>query len=308
MKPSDLSFKLLRGMLRILSQLPTGVLYGLSSMLSPVVHHLVRYRLGVVRDNLAKCFSELTEKERRHIEKAFYLNFTDYAVETLKLMHISDSEMEQRMTFSGLEHMTEPLAKGKDVLIYFSHCGNWEWAPSVTLHCPREADGREIVYGQVYRPLRDAAFDALMLELRGRFGSKSFAKTQVLRDLLVLRREGRASVTGFMSDQKPSHGDPLHITSFLGRPTAFISGTETLARKLDMAVVYWDMEKPRRGHYHIQCRPLSASAASAEKGEITERYVRLLEATIRRRPDLWLWSHNRWKNPLPPTSPSPSEQ
>jgi KDO2-lipid IV(A) lauroyltransferase len=83
---------------------------------------------------------------------------------------------------------------------------------------------------------------------------------------------------------------------FLGRPTAFISGTETLARRLDTAVIYWDMEKPARGRYHITCRPITLSAAEEAQGSITERYARLLEATIRRRPDLWLWSHRRWKN------------
>ena len=206
--------------------------------------------------------------------------------------------MERRMTFEGLEHIDRALDSGRDVLIYFSHCFNWEWAPSVTLRLPSRAAGRPVVCAQVYRPLRDRDFDSLMLRIRSRFGSESFAKSQVLRDLIRLRREGTASVTGFMSDQKPSHGDPTHPAAFLGRETAFISGTETLARKLDMAVIYWAMEKLSRGHYHITCRPVSASAASEEPGEITERYVRMLETTILRRPGLWLWTHKRWKKLL----------
>ena len=286
----------IRQLLGAAARLPLGVLYMISDVAAPVLRVVARYRIGVVRENLAKCFPELDERERRKIEKRFYSNFADYAVETVKLLHISDTEMKRRFTFSGTEHIMAAAAAGKDVVIYFSHCGNWEWAPSVTLHVDAECDGRQIVYGQVYRPLRDAAFDALMLEIRSRFGSESFAKSHVLRDLIRIRREGRLSVTGFMSDQKPSHGDPTHPTVFLGRPTAFISGTETLARRLDTAVIYWDMEKPGRGRYHITCRPITLSAAGEAQGSITERYARLLEATIRRRPDLWLWSHRRWKN------------
>jgi KDO2-lipid IV(A) lauroyltransferase len=286
----------IRLLLGAAARLPLGVLYMISDVAAPVLRVVARYRIGVVRENLAKCFPELDERERRKIEKRFYSNFADYAVETVKLLHISDTEMKRRFTFSGTEHIMAAAAAGKDVVIYFSHCGNWEWAPSVTLHVDAECDGRQIVYGQVYRPLRDAAFDALMLEIRSRFGSESFAKSHVLRDLIRIRREGRLSVTGFMSDQKPSHGDPTHPTVFLGRPTAFISGTETLARRLDTAVIYWDMEKPARGRYHITCRPITLSAAEEAQGSITERYARLLEATIRRRPDLWLWSHRRWKN------------
>lgn len=287
-------------LLKAAARLPLGALYLFADVAAPVVHHIARYRLRVVRENLDACFPDRTPRERRAIENDFYRNFADYVVETVKLLHISDSEMSRRMTFSGLEHITDALDRGKDVLIYFSHCGNWEWAPSVTLHAPARAAGREIIYAQVYRPLRDADFDALMLKIRGRFGSSSFPKSQVLRDLIKLRRNGQASVTGFMSDQKPSHGDPTHPTTFLGRPTAFISGTETLARKMDMAVIYWDMEKTARGRYHITCRPISPSAAAEAPGAITERYVRLLEKSILRRPGIWLWTHKRWKN-QPPT-------
>lgn len=294
----DIAHSLLRGVLGLTARLPLGALYVFSDLAAPVVRHVARYRLRVVRDNLAKCFPDLAEKDRRAIEKDFYRNFTDYVVETVKLLHITDKEMERRMTFEGLEHIDRALDSGRDVLIYFSHCFNWEWAPSVTLRLPSRAAGRPVVCAQVYRPLRDRDFDSLMLRIRSRFGSESFAKSQVLRDLIRLRREGTASVTGFMSDQKPSHGDPTHPAVFLGRETAFISGTETLARKLDMAVIYWDMEKLSRGHYRITCRPVSASAASEEPGEITESYVRMLETTILRRPGLWLWTHKRWKKLL----------
>lgn len=68
-----------------------------------------------------------------------------------------------------------------------------------------------------------------------------------LRHLLQLRKDGQLSLTGFMSDQKPSHGDPEHIIEFLGQRTRVITGTESLARRLGMAAVYWDLTKKGRG-------------------------------------------------------------
>jgi Kdo2-lipid IVA lauroyltransferase/acyltransferase len=35
--------------------------------------------------------------------------------------------------------------------------------------------------------------------------------------------------------------------------------------------------------------------ASLKKGELTLRYARYLEQVIRKQPDMWLWSHRRWK-------------
>ena len=99
-----------------------------------------------------------------------------------------------------------------------------------------------------------------------------------------------------MSDQKPSHGDPTYVTMFLNRPTAFITGTETLATRMGMAAVYWDMEKISRGHYRIVTRLLDDGSHQAPRGELTQNYALLLETTIRRNPSIWLWTHKRWKN------------
>ena len=71
-------------------------------------------------------------------------------------------------------------------------------------------------------------------------------KRTVFRDLLLLSREGVPTVTGFMSDQKPSKGDNTHVLTFLNHPTAVITGTEALGRKLKMAAVYGILRRPAK--------------------------------------------------------------
>lgn len=295
---SRMLFSLLRLLLNGLARLPLGVLYVLSDGVYLLLR-LIGYRRKTVRDNLMKCFPDMPDDELKLTERRFYRNFADYIFETIKLLHISDAEISRRMTFENVELMRSHIDAGTSVIVYFSHCGNWEWAPSVTLHTERPG----AVYGQVYRPLKDKLFDDLMLRVRSRFGSLNYPKSHVLRDLIMARREGKVTVTGFMSDQKPSHGDPTYVTMFLNRPTAFITGTETLARKLSMAAVYWDMSKTGRGHYHITCRPLADNVAETNPGDVTARYAEMLEKTIHRNPSIWLWSHKRWKYPV--TLPQP---
>lgn len=285
----------LRPLLTLPALLPLPVLHTVASVAAPVLHRVVRYRRRVVRDNLAACFPDKSEAERRAIERRFYRNFADNFVETIKLLHISDAEMARRMEFADTELIDRLLAEGRSIVVYFSHCFNWEWAPSVSLHTAMKP-GPQLQFGQIYRPLRSQTFDRLMLQIRGRFGSESYPKASALRSLLRLRRDDRLSITGFMSDQHPSHGDPGHLTTLLGRPTLMITGTETLARKLDMAVIYWDMEQTGRGRYRITSRLIAEHPSELPEGEITERYTRMLEATIRRNPAGWLWSHKRWKH------------
>ncbi len=289
------SAKILIAILSAFAHLPLRVMYVLADIAFVLVYYVARYRRRVVDDNLAQCFPDMDQKARAAIRRQFYRNFCDTFVEAVKLLHISDKEICQRMQFENTALIDELLSQGKSVAVYFSHCGNWEWAPSVTLHTTHH---QGVEYCQVYRPLRNHAFDALMLRIRSRFGSLSFAKATVFRDLVHLKRDNVLTVTGFISDQKPSHNDPTVVTMFLNRPTAFISGTETLARRMGLAAIYWDMEKTARGHYRITCRLLDDGTHAGEPGTLTRNYAAMLQDTITRNPAIWLWTHKRWKIPV----------
>lgn len=276
-----------------ISRLPFGILYGLADFIFIILYYIVGYRKNTVRKNLEESFPEKEAKELRIIERQFYRNFADYIIETIKLLHISDEQMRKHMTFSGVEIIDEALEKGQPVVCYFAHIGNWEWAPSITLWSSLKAN-KEAAFCQIYRPLRNEWFDSLMLRIRGRFGAISLPKKRSFLDLLRYRKEGMPTVTGFMSDQKPSHGDTIHVVNFLNHPTAIITGTETVCKRLGALPVYWRMTKPSRGHYHIDVVKMDADINV--DFALTDLYAKLLQDNILENPATWLWSHKRWKN------------
>ena len=300
--------KILHGILSALlhgmARLPFWALYAISDVLYFVVCYVVRYRKKMVVKNLRESFPEKDEKEVRKIAHEFYRNFTDYIVETIKLLHISDKEMKERFVIEGADIADRLFAQNKSIVAYFSHCFNWEYATSFGLWSSHttymgkgEARPNDVAVCWIYRPLKDKWFDALMLKARGNYGI-SVAKKETLRFLIKLRREGIRSITGFMSDQKPSHGDPTEVVTFLNHPTAMITGTETLLRRLGMAVVYFDLYKLARGRYKMIVRLICEDPNEYPVMGITRRYAEMLEETIRRNPAIWLWSHNRWKIPV----------
>lgn len=281
--------------LRLTALLPFRMLYALSDVLALFVGNVVRYRRRLVEKNIMEAFPEKSTSERRKIVKDFYRNFTDVFLETVKLLHISDGQMRRRMVFSGCGQIDECTAAGRPVGVYCSHFCNWEWITSITLW---SSTAPGIEYSQVYRPLRNRWFDEFYFKLRKRFRSTSIPKNRVLRALLANRRNGVASVTGFISDQKPSHNDGHHRIGFLNQETPFITGTELLLRKMKAAVFYADVIRTARGHYRVEIRPIAADASECPENEITDSYARMLEETIRRQPGSWLWSHNRWRRNL----------
>lgn len=304
MKTADLKYLPLKWLVHGLALLPLWVLYRLADLLYLILRYAVGYRRKTVMKNLTESFPDKTPREIRRIADGFYRNFADYIVETIKLLHISDRTMKRRMTFSGVEAIDDALGRGQAVVCYFAHLGNWEWAPSITLWS-RFTPHDGVEFCQIYRPLRNTWFDALMLRIRGRFGAVSLPKKRSFLDLLRYRKQGIPTVTGFMSDQKPSHGDPVHVVRFLDHPTAMITGTETVCRRLDALPVYWEMSKPGRGRYHISVRPMPLTEPTdASPYPLTDLYASLLEDNIRRNPSLWLWSHKRWK--IPVSYPTPT--
>lgn len=286
-----------RTLFRFAAFLPLTVLYFFADITAFFLRYVIRYRRRVIFRNLRASFPELPDREIRHIAGDFYRNFADYIFETMKLAHISDKEMLRRMEFRNVEVVDRLFSEGKSIIAYFAHTGNWEWVPSITLHS-RFADNPKFLFAQVYRPLKNKWFDGEMLSLRSRFGSVSYPKASVLRDLLTLRRDGICSITGFMSDQKPSHGDTVHVVDFLHQPTAVITGTAKVATRMKMAVVYFDMHKISRGHYMLDIRHITDDASEMSVAELTDIYIGMLQETIRRQPAIWLWSHNRWKIPV----------
>lgn len=278
--------------LTVVGRLPLSVIWPLGDFTGWLARRVVRYRLPLVRRNIADCFPEKTPEERCEIEKDFYRRLGRYVVETPRMRYMKPAEMKRRMVFENMEEVEALGRAGKSIAFYTSHFGNWEWSSSFRL----ALSDPECVTAFIYRPLKDSWFDCYFFRLRSRFGVPVKQKS-ALRQLLTWRREKKTAYIGFLSDQKPGKRTSSHTVDFFGRPTPFIAGTEELASRLGLAVGYFDMECEGKGRYRCTLRILTDDASKLPPGELTERYAKMLETTIRRTPGAYLWSHNKWRIP-----------
>lgn len=148
---------------------------------------------------------------------------------------------------------------------------------------------------QIYRPLKNKAFDDLFLKIRSRFGSFGIAKNNTLRDIIRLKKEGIQTMIGFMSDQTPSLNNIHYWTNFLNQDTPVYTGVERIAKKTGFAVAYLDVQKVKRGYYKGTVKLITDTPSQEPENAITECYMREMEHTIMRNPAYWLWTHKRWK-------------
>lgn len=276
-------------LLYLLSLLPMRLLYLLSDGLFFPLFHVVKYRRKVVEKQLEECFPEKSMQERRAIERQFYHFFCDYLVEVIKLFSISKEEMMRRMKFFGIEQVREELKDKKFCFLYLGHYCNWEYIASLSYWLP------EIHCGQIYHRIYNQAFDDLFLKLRGQFGGESILMKDTLRRILTLRNQEKKVMIGFISDQLPKWENMNHWTTFLNHDTSFFIGAERIAKQVDAALYYVDVERVKRGYYQVTFRLMTLHPKEFPDYELTDQYARLLEKSIRHQPAYWLWTHKRWK-------------
>ena len=281
-------YKLVKGMLWLLSLLPFWMLYALSDFCYLFVSKL--YRTKVVRKNLRSAFPEKSEKELKDIERKFYHQFCDNFVEDIKMLSMSKAEMMRRMTFSGLEEVKKRHEAGQQFhFLYLSHFGNWEWIASINYHLQSWGNA-----AQIYHHIYNKVMNQLFLDIRGQYGGLNVEMKETFRRILQMKKEGKNYTVGFISDQQPKWRSIHHFVPFLNHDTAVFIGAEHIARKVDAFMMYGRMSRPKRGYYHLEIIPMEDHPATVPENTMTDWYFRLLEEDIRKHPEMWLWSHKRW--------------
>lgn len=276
----------------LIALIPFRIMYYISDFLFFIVYHVIKYRRKLVRKNLTNSFPEKCEKEIIEIEKKFYHHFCDYFFETLKLLNISDFRMKKHFAFKNEDLIQYFLNNKQPVILMLGHYGNWEWVTSITMWVKNEED---LSIGQIYRPLKNKVFDRLFIKIRSRFHSIGFAKNAIYREIIRMKQNKQNWLLGFISDQKPSLRNIHYWTDFLNQDTPVLIGAERIAKQTGAAVCYLDVKKIKRGFYEGKVKLISENPMETAEFEITEKYSRLLEKTIRRAPEYYLWTHNRWK-------------
>ncbi len=256
-----------------------------------VVFHCVRYRRKLVTKNLKESFPEKSDKEIATIRRKFYRNLAEVIVNTVVMARMDEEECKHRMVFTNNDEIVAILGD-RNCIAMTSHLGCWEyygfwgmWLPDHILVAVYHKIHNEVI-NELYKRLRDheselpvASYDSLRFFIRNREGY-----------------EGKRLALGLISDQNPPRLPDSHWYRFLNHDTLFFEGSEQLATKFGMPVFYVRQRKVRRGYYEAHMEMIYDGEEKIEQHEMTERYVRLLEDDIKACPEMWVWSHRRWKH------------
>lgn len=273
----------------LVSILPFKLLYAFSDFLYFWVYRVFGYRKKVVKDNLTLVFPHKSKLEINDIAKKFYHHLCDMIVEAIKSLTISEKEMKEHFTFSNVEIIHEIEKTKKSTILMCAHYGSWEWIFILQKYI--ESKGYA-----VYKRLANPYFDRLVKRIRAKYNSHLITTKETIPILLKAKVNGELTISGFVSDQSAKPHNALHWGEFMGYKVPMHTGAEMLAKRLDMAVVFFRVKRLKRGYYQSSFEVITLNPKEFKDYEITDTFFRLVEQQISEAPEYYLWTHKRWKH------------
>ena len=284
-------YYLLFGLTWLFSLIPFRLLYLISDGLFLFTYYIIGYRKEVVFRNLRNSFPERSGPEIEALARRFYRHFCDFLLESTKCIRIPVKTLDKRMKLLNPEVFSELARNRRNFALVTAHYNNWEWMINLAMKMAHDL----LI---IYRPLKNKAVDRLSLYMRSRGGNIMTPMENIFREGLKYKNSNKLFSIWFLADQRPP-GSSRFWTRFLNQETSFFEGVEKMSKKLELAVVFMDIQKVRRGYYEATVKKLFDNAAVTKDAEVTLACIREMEAEIVKRPEFWLWSHNRFKHTRP---------
>ena len=256
-----------------------------------ILRDLIHYRRAVIMDNLRRSFPDKSEAELNRICRGTYANLSEQIINTISQSGVSEKTLLHRMVITNAE-ATRKAINGRSAILLTAHYGPWEAGSTVSLVFPEQT----IV--AVYHKITSPVMDELMKRIRMHKNVELVDMKRTMRHCIDNRNK-RPMAMGLIADQNPVLRANMRWYRFLHQWTAFFEGGEALAMKYHLPVSYRSPRRISAGHYEASFSLIYDGESPIAPGEITERYVRLLENDINAHPEMWMWSHRRWKHTPP---------
>jgi KDO2-lipid IV(A) lauroyltransferase len=249
------------------------------------------FKRGLVEANLARCFPRLNRPSRLALIRR---NYEHYGLLLFEYMHFFSPFKGHWRRYvptaaraEGRENYDRAIAKGKGVIFFCSHLGNWETgAAAVALS---GVDATIVTTVLTPRWLHDkiTAFRA-SVGMGGAFHPGSM--------VAVLKTLRRGGAVAFMNDQYARAPMGVPVVFFKTRVDT-LSVVGPLARRTGAAVLPLHTFRGPDGVTTARIEPeFNLGADTADASVATQRVASRVERWVRGHPEQWLWIHRRFKN------------
>ncbi len=282
------NYWILKGLFRALSWIPALVTEKLAAGIAMLWFKLDKFHREIAISNLKIAFSnEKSSLEIEALAKKSFFNVANMIFESSRAFHWDTATIKKNLKIEGVEHLDSAQKKGKGVLLFSGHVGNWEMSLFITDITPYVITG-------VYKKLKMAAVERYILKKRQSRGGRMYPVKDAVGGILYELDQG--NLMGLLIDQ---NAKKLGVfVDFFGKKASSNKGLAQLALSTGSPVVPYFIVK-RNGGYVVEVLPevplINTGDVEADILANTSQYNKIIENFIRRYPEQWLWIHRRWR-------------
>ena len=275
----------------ILRLLPLALLVPLGRGLGILLYLLGHERRKVALTNLALCFPQWTEVERRRVARRHFQAFGRGLLEHGILWWSSKERVQRLVRMEGIEHWQ--AVAGRPVIFLAPHF--------IGLDMGGIRIGAEHQVVSVYSRQKNPAFDAVLYLGRTRFVMPElFSRQEGVRSVIKALRRGLPFY--YLPDMDFGGRDSVFVP-FFGVPAATITGLSRIARLAGAVVVpAVTRQLPGAGGYVLTFYPAWRDFPSDDLAADTRRMNAFIEERVLEMPEQYYWLHKRFKT-RPPGEP-----
>jgi len=284
LKPRYWPIWLLLGFMRLATYLPYALQLMLGRALGLVLRLLSRRRWRVTLVNLERCFPELGAAARLGLARRHFGSLGQAFIEFGMCWWGSAARLRRWGSLEGLEHLQTARARGKGVILLSAHF--------TTLEISGRMLGLYTDLHLMYRPNENLLIEEIMRGSRERHFERAIPRNDVR---LMLRSLKEGKPVWYAMDQG-FRGKNSAMVPFFGVPAPTNTALTRLAQASGAPVVPFFAERlPGAQGYKLYLLPALEDFPTNDPATDALRVNKLLEERIRRVPEQYLWSHDRFK-------------
>jgi KDO2-lipid IV(A) lauroyltransferase len=269
--------------------LPRPICLAIGGALGSLIYHIDRKHRQIALSNLYTAFgSRFSDEKQKRIARASFRHFGRVFADIIKVRYMKQDKLLKSISIEGSEHLEKAMLKGKGVLIFSAHLGNWEMATA-----PVSEIGKVNV---IARPLDNRLLEKELLQIRKKLGANVIYKQQAARP--ILRALTDNEMVAILIDQNVVRNQAVFV-DFFGKPAATTPSLAAFFLKTNAPLVPVFCCPVQSGRYHLKILPpLKLIVTGDEEKDmlkITQLCTKIIQNQIQENPKVWLWFHNRWK-------------
>ena len=238
---------------------------------------------NTINKNLNIFSENISNLEKDLIIKSMWENYGMTFIEYIFLKKYRNEK--NHVAIFGNKNLLIPIEENKPVIFISGHFANFELMSM-------EITKRNINLATIYRPLNNFFLNPLMEYLRKKYICKNQIKKGIsgVRDAIEYIKKGYS--VALMIDQRVSEGENIFL---FGKPALTTTLPAQLSIKYNLKIIPVSIERKMNEKFEIIFDKEINPQNFKNKLELSQKLNNILENMIKKNPNQWIWTHDRWK-------------